>query len=268
MADKGGGEHRMLFDVRGRRKRVIQVIYTGLALLMAGGLVLFGIGGSVSGGLLDGLGIGNGSAGDSTLGDQADRLDQKLQRRPNDEALLLAATRTRISYGNTLAEVDPTTGQPTVTSDARDQYEMAADTWARYLKVAEGEKSAGVALLVANALFTLAQSDTTPDAIDADVKAAARAQRIVAEQRPNVGTLSTLATFEYYSLDFTAGDRAAQQAEQAATSPSQRKLVKQQLAATRKQAKRYQKQVKAFEKANKGQQRQRLENPFGGLGGG
>jgi hypothetical protein len=268
MADKGGGEHRMLFDLRGRRKRVIQVIYTGLAVLMAGGLVLFGIGGEVSGGLLDGLGIGNGSAGDSTLGDQADRLDQKLQRRPNDEALLLAATRTRISYGNTLAEVDPTTGQPTITSEARDQYEMAADTWARYLKVSKGQKSAGVALLVANALFTLAQSDTTADAIDADVKAAARAQRIVAEQRPNVGTLSTLATFQYYSLDFEAGDRSAKQAEQAATSPSQRKLLKQQLAATRKQAKRYQNQIKAFEKANKGQERQRLENPFGGLSGG
>ena len=43
----------MLFDLRGRRRRAVQGTYLMLALLMGGGLVLFGIGGSVSGGLLD-----------------------------------------------------------------------------------------------------------------------------------------------------------------------------------------------------------------------
>jgi hypothetical protein len=37
----------MLFDLRGRRRRVVQVTYLMLALLLGGGLVLFGIGGSV-----------------------------------------------------------------------------------------------------------------------------------------------------------------------------------------------------------------------------
>ena len=44
----------MLFDLRGRgRRRAVQVIYLSLAILMGGGLVLFGIGGATSGGLFD-----------------------------------------------------------------------------------------------------------------------------------------------------------------------------------------------------------------------
>src|SRR4051794_24382322 len=44
----------MLFDLRGRgRRRTVQVIYLGLAVLMGGGLVLFGIGGNTNGGLFD-----------------------------------------------------------------------------------------------------------------------------------------------------------------------------------------------------------------------
>lgn len=44
----------MLFDLRGRgRRRAVQVIYLSLAILMGGGLVLFGIGGGTDGGLVD-----------------------------------------------------------------------------------------------------------------------------------------------------------------------------------------------------------------------
>ena len=57
----------MLFDLRGRRRRAVQVTYLMLALLMGGGLVLFGIGGSVSGGLIDAFkGTGGGSSGDNS----------------------------------------------------------------------------------------------------------------------------------------------------------------------------------------------------------
>jgi len=46
----------MLFDLRGRgRRRTVQAVYLGLAILMGGGLVLFGVGGNVSGGLLDAI---------------------------------------------------------------------------------------------------------------------------------------------------------------------------------------------------------------------
>ena len=53
----------MLFDLRGRgRRRTVQTIYLTLAILLGGGLVLFGIGGSVSGGLFDALGLTGGGS--------------------------------------------------------------------------------------------------------------------------------------------------------------------------------------------------------------
>src|SRR5438105_12465875 len=52
----------MLFDLRSRgRRRTVQAVYLGLAILMGGGLVLFGVGaGNGLGGLLNAF-TGNGS---------------------------------------------------------------------------------------------------------------------------------------------------------------------------------------------------------------
>ena len=64
----------MLFDLRGRRRRAVQATYLMLALLMGGGLVLFGIGGDVSGGLVDAFkGTGGGGSGDSALRDRVEQ---------------------------------------------------------------------------------------------------------------------------------------------------------------------------------------------------
>jgi hypothetical protein len=50
----------MLFDLRGAgRRTTIKIVYLSLAVLMGGGLVLFGIGGDVSGGLFDAFGERN-----------------------------------------------------------------------------------------------------------------------------------------------------------------------------------------------------------------
>src|SRR6188472_169767 len=60
----------MLFDLRGKgRRRTVQVIYLGLAILMGGGLVLFGIGGATSGGLFDAI---NGNSGSGSANEGVD----------------------------------------------------------------------------------------------------------------------------------------------------------------------------------------------------
>ena len=63
----------MLFDLRGRgRRRTVQVIYIGLALLIGIGLVGFGIGGGFgSGGLLNAANNNEGSGGAGFGGDPA-----------------------------------------------------------------------------------------------------------------------------------------------------------------------------------------------------
>src|SRR5215212_5549065 len=83
----------MLFDLRGRRRRAVQVTYLMLALLMGGGLVLFGVGGDVSGGLVDAFKGGGGSSGDSALNGQIDKQEERLQANPRNEVVLQALVR-------------------------------------------------------------------------------------------------------------------------------------------------------------------------------
>src|SRR5947199_98004 len=52
----------MLFDLKGKRRRTVQITYVGLAFLMAAGLVGAGIGSGTSGGLFDLFGGGSGKS--------------------------------------------------------------------------------------------------------------------------------------------------------------------------------------------------------------
>jgi hypothetical protein len=78
----------MLFDLRGRRRRAVQATYLTLALLMGGGLVFFGIGGDVSGGLFDAFSERGGGTTANQLQDRVDRLEERLAENPRSEATL------------------------------------------------------------------------------------------------------------------------------------------------------------------------------------
>jgi hypothetical protein len=262
MAERG--ERRMVFDIRGRRKHVVRVVYAILALLM--GASLFLVVGPVNiGGLL-----GNGSSTSnaaSLFEEQATATERKLKKSPEDPSLLLSLTRIRISAANALTEVDPATGQPTTTPEARDQLEKAGEAWSRYLKQAGSNPSPSAAQLSAGALFRLAESSTTGPEAEANIKAAAQAQQIFAEAQPSLGAVSTLAIYNYFAFDFAGGDKEGKRAQSLAGSKAQKKEVEEQLAEIRKRAKSFQKQVKASAKAAKGSGKEALENPLGGLGG-
>ena len=94
----------MLFDLRGRgRRRTVQVIYLSLAILMGGGLVLFGIGGGTNGGLFDAIG---GSGGSSTSADavfqkRLDAYERQLKANPQDAAALIGLTKLRFGNAST-----------------------------------------------------------------------------------------------------------------------------------------------------------------------
>jgi tetratricopeptide (TPR) repeat protein len=256
-------EYKMLFDLRGRRKRVVQVVYAFLAVLLALSLLTvvgpFSIGDVFSG--------GGGGDPSSTLDDQAEAIEKRLARNPENEDLLLALVRTRYSAGNTLIQVDPTTGQQSISTDAVQEYEQAADAWSRYLRLDPAEPNPNTALQAANALFTLAQTASTGAQAESYLEDAAAAQAIVAEARPNVGTLSTLAYYSYAALDFEAGDEAARKAEQAAASKAERTQVRTQLATIRKQAKRFEKQQQAAaQRGGEQQAQEQLGSPLGGGG--
>jgi hypothetical protein len=257
-------ERRMVFDVRGRRKNVIRVVYAILALLM--GASLFLTVGPFNIGELVGTG-GTKSAGE-VLGEQAERIEERLAKSPKDEALLLALTRTRIAAGNAEVEVDPTTGAKAVSPEAKVDFEKALDAWQRYLKEAGPEPSPSGAQLVAATHISLAEAGGGDlGDIEADLRKAAEAQEIVAKARPSLGSLSTLAIYQYFANDFAAGDRAAREAAGKATEKSEAKAVKKQLAAYRKRGKKWEKQRKEIAKQERKTGKEKLENPLGGLSG-
>src|SRR3712207_9142578 len=83
----------MLFDLRARgRRRTVQVVYASLAILLGGGLVLFGIGGDVQGGLWDGIfGDGRQDSGNEQIEQTREDAQERTQQSPRDPAAWGAA---------------------------------------------------------------------------------------------------------------------------------------------------------------------------------
>lgn len=145
----------MLFDLRSRgRRRAVQVIYLGLAILIGGGLILFGVGtGTGGGGLLNGL-TGNGSnSGQSQAVSQATKSALKaVKLNPNDPSAwfqLEQAYWTAAGNG-----YDSTTG--TYTAAGKKQLAKATAAWQHYLTLKK-TPSSDAAILAAKAYGQLGQ---------------------------------------------------------------------------------------------------------------
>jgi hypothetical protein len=252
----------MLFDTRGRRKHVIRVVYATLALLM--GASLFLVVGPFS--IADIFNTASTTNPATVLDEQAERIEAKLRTEPDNADLLLSLTRTRIAAGNAQSEVNPETGLPFLTPEGSEDLFLASEAWKRYLK-ATNEPNPSGALLMAGAYFSLAESGgTTFEEIEENIENAAAAQRIVAETRPSVGSLTNLAIYEYFANDFAAGDEAARKAEEKAPK-AEAKEVKTQLAEFRQRGKSFEAQKKEVAKTEKEQGKEALQNPLSGLGG-
>lgn len=249
-------EHRMLFDLRGRRKNVVKVVYAILAILM--GASLFLTVGPLS--ITDVFSGSSSSSADSVLTDQAEKIEQKLKKDPTNEDLLLQDVRIRVSAGNTAVETDGS-GNPQYTQDVLDQYELAADSWKKYLAQNPSEPNPNVALLVANALYVLGATSTDPQEVQERLADAAEAQQIVADARPTLNSLATLAQFQYLAGNTKAGDEALAKAKKKAPK-NQQKALESQLT----QYKTIGKQLSAEVKKAEGKPGSQLENPLGGSG--
>src|SRR4029078_6677352 len=139
----------MLFCVRGRRRRAVQVTYLMLALLMGGGLVLFGVGGDVSGGLLDAFKGGGGSSGNSALNHRIKKEEERLQASPQNQVLL----QTRVRDYSSKATQSRQSGA-SFPPDAKDDLRKAGAYWDRYMNAADkpNPATAGYALQIFDAL--------------------------------------------------------------------------------------------------------------------
>jgi hypothetical protein len=206
----------MLFDLRGRRRRAVQATYLTLAVLMGGGLVFFGIGGDVSGGLFDAFSErgGGGDDGNEVIEKRIDRNEKRLQKAPGNEALL--GELVRDYYG--LATSQTPSGATGFPKDARDELAKAGSAWQRYLK-AEKEPDPSVAT------FALQIYDVT--ALNKPAQAQ-RAAAIVAEAENEPTAYIRLVQYAALAKDTRTADLAGKKAVDLA-SKADRKAVEAQV---------------------------------------
>jgi hypothetical protein len=251
----------VLFDLRGKRRRFIQVVYALLAALFLIGFVGFGVGSEAgTGGIFDAIGIGGGDDGGETspqYESDIENAEARLAENPKDEQALLTLARVHHLAGRDGLEADETTGQPIVTDDARVQFDESVQAWERYLKI-EKKPDANAAGLVVQGYVYLN-----------DAKGAAETQRIVAEARPSAGSLGDLAFYLYAGGDIEGGDAAAEEAV-AEAEGTEKSSTRKELAGIRKaavkQEEKLKKAAKQAEDAPPGQNP--LQTPLGGgLGG-
>jgi hypothetical protein len=247
MAKKKDGERRMVFDTGGRRRGVVKVVYAILAVLM--GLSLLLVVGPAP--LQDLFGVGNEvSRASDQFEEQAEKTELKLKKNPEDPALLLSLTRARINAGNSLAEANPETGAIAYTPESVQQLQAASEAWSKYLKATD-EPNPGAAQVAAQALFGLAQTARTGPEAELDLRSAAKAQQIVAEARPSIGSLSTLAIYRLYSFDYKGAAKAQKEANPYANTKFERENLDNELEQISKRAHEFQKQLKEIEKEAK-----------------
>ena len=155
---QGNKEHRMVFDIRGRRRHVVKFVYALLAILMAGSLFL------VTGAINLNSIFGTASSGESAAQvaeKQAVAIEQRIKKEPAQEEVLLSnLTRARISVANSMISEGLTTEEEL--EEVRTQLSKASEDWSKYLETAK-EPSPGTAALVAPAMFQLAQVSTSGD---------------------------------------------------------------------------------------------------------
>jgi hypothetical protein len=218
----------MLFDLRARgRRRAIKVIYLFLALLMGGGLIFFGIGGSTNGGLFDAFKSGGGGSGnvDSRLTKQVDRYRRAVRLSPQDAKAWAALTRAQYQVAGIGENYDQNAG--TFTAKGRHALVAVEHSWDRYLALSPTKPDPDLAALMVQAF--------SPTGLSRPPKAVAAQELVVDARPPSAGLYSTLAVLAYAAGQTRKGDLAAGKAVSLAPK-DQRASLKDQLAAQKSAA--------------------------------
>jgi hypothetical protein len=215
----------MLFDLQGKRRRLVQATYLVLAILMGGGLVLFGVGsGDISGGLFDaitGKDSNSGSAINSTVNKRIKRDEKALQLNPNNQAAL--ADLVRSHYQLATDDADANTGE--FGQDGKTELAKASVAWKKYVDVA-AKPSDSLASLMLQA-YSEGGLNKPADA--------ATAAQLIADARPSAQAYLALTTYAAKAGNTRLAKLAAAKAVDLAPK-GQKKLVKKQAAIAQAQA--------------------------------
>jgi len=213
----------MLFDLRGRgRRRAVQAIYLSLAILMGGGLVLFGVGGATSGGLLDAFKSSSGQTSvDKVFQDRVDKAETGIKARPSDPKAWAELTRVRFQQAGSGNGFDPNQGA--FTDKGKEELQGAASAWNKYLTLTDKPDDTVAALMVQ--AFSTAGLNQPGEAVSA--------MEIIIDRRPETGPLFVqLASLAYQAGQTRKAELASKKAL-ALTPKDDREQIKAQLDAAK-----------------------------------
>jgi hypothetical protein len=262
----------MIFDLRGKRKRVVQVVYAGLAVLFAISFIGFGVGsGNGVGGIFDQL-FGSGSSSPATdpqLQEEIDSANSTLATNPKDEHALV-----QLAEASYLAGNSKQTGTGSISADAAPLFDQARSAWERYLALDPKKPNDSVAsemLGLYQTQFAAAVQSSSPDipGLRRLLNGAVKTAAIVAAAQPSASSYGNLAQLAYLAGDTKQGDQAARQALDKSSSAT-KQSTQQFVSAAKKTGVSFQKSLAKYEKQSQTTPSQAFSNPLssGGLSGG
>jgi hypothetical protein len=214
----------MLFDLQGKRRRLVQGTYLVLAILLGGGLVLFGVGsGSVSGGLFDAITgkNSNSSSINSTVSNRIKRDQKALQLNPNNQAAMEDLIRSH--YQLATDDADANTGA--FGQQGKAELQKASVAWKKYVTNVNKPNDSLASLM----LQAYGQGGLNKPAD------AAQTAQIIASARPSAQAYLTLTLYAAQSGNTRLAKLAAGKAVDLAPK-GQKQQVKKQAAAAQAQA--------------------------------
>lgn len=214
----------MLFDLRGRgRRRTVQAIYLGLALIFLLGFVGFGVGvGGSGGGLFNALTENNGS-NSASFAAKVDAAQKRVKREPSNPKAWAALTEAQLHQAGEEAYSNPATGQ--FTSKGKQYLTQISHSWSTYLTLEPHNTNA-----------TLAQrmlSVFGEEGLNQPSEEVAALQIVIPSKPPSAALYSALAQYSYQAHNPSQGDLASRKAVELAPA-GQRKQVKTYLEAIKK----------------------------------
>jgi len=212
----------MLFDLRGRgRRRTVQVIYVGLALLIGSGLVFFGVGAGVGGGgLLDSL-TGKEGSGSASFASQIKKYKKLTKQQPNNVYAWEKLTLAQLHEAGSEAYVTRTG----LTSKGKELFVQTAQSWNGYLALNPPKPSPELAQEMVRVFGE--------EGLNQPAEAVKVLQIVVAARPESAALYASLAQYAYKAHNTRVGDLASDKAVALAPA-AQRTRLKTQLAEVKK----------------------------------
>lgn len=207
----------MLFDLRGRhRRRAVKFIYVGLALLIGGGLILFGVGAGSSGGGLLNAATESGGSGSASFSSQIKKYEKSTQKQPSDAAAWEKLTAALLHEAGGEGY---TTSTGALTSKGHELYSRASRSWERYLALNPPKPSLELAKLMLRVYDA--------EGLNQPASAVQVLQQVVAAEPNNASYYAQLALYAYKAKNVRVGDLASEKAVSLAPSADRARIKKE-----------------------------------------